>query len=319
MYKRKSYARKRTTTRRRRPMLRKKRTLRKRKTYTKRRTMGGSKKYVGHEPTQQLMVYLNPFSTRTQQPKFPDGSRNYSLGVSLRDQQTQTVTTTQVGYIALFAGARAFCIHSSPAAVDADGPANAAAWNDGGQGPVTTTPTDDTNADPNAGEIASWRGVSFGMKVATINNVSKDAGYWRAIRVRGCDPSVEFNKPFDALKAAIQKSNDWPNDPSFSSGTLRNLAKKDFILATENDEHSWIDVKLDGETLKTDESFDIILLQIISTEEQKILINSYGNYELAYHEKSPINRFQTQSAQCLPSTIAKYEQMKRRKTVLAAT
>ena len=34
----------------------------------------------------ELAVYLNPFSMATQQPRIPDGARNFSLGLSHRGQ-----------------------------------------------------------------------------------------------------------------------------------------------------------------------------------------------------------------------------------------
>lgn len=315
MYKRKSYTRKRTTTRRRRPMLRKKRTLRRRKTYTKRKITKTTKKYVGHEPTQQLMVYLNPFSTRTQQPKIPDGSRNYSLGVSLRGQNMADKTAPNTLYVALFPGAKSWTVYGQ--SVIGTPPTQ---WFSSGIGPINTTPEGDANEEPAPNEISAWRGVSFGMKLSAVSNTHQDAGFWRAIRIRGCDAANTGTFPSTAIEPAITNFAMWPNDPSFSSGTLRNLSKKDFILATENDEHLWTQVTLPGVSVdRNDHSFDIVLIQIVSDAAQSILINTYGNYELAYHERSPLNRFQTQSAQVLPSVLAKYQQMKRRKTVLAAT
>jgi hypothetical protein len=174
----------------------------------------------------------------------------------------------------------------------------------------------------------AWRGVSFGMKIKCINEALADQGWWQAIRIRPCPITWDLNgnslTPGD-LTDVIPDIASWPNDPSYSSGKLRDLYRKDFILATEDNEHQWKynpGVALAGaaqDEFVNDKSFDMIAVHVSGTADTRIMIDSYGNYETTYNPGTKENRFQTHSAQVSPKYLNSIQQKKRRKTKKAAS
>ena len=291
----------------------------------RRGTMRGGRKgqyggYIGYQPAKELAVYLNPYSSRTQAPKIPDGSRNYSLGVSYRSQWASVLNANNI-FLFLVPGFKTYFyamntestapITGSPAGI-AEHTVVAGATQ---QDPIAVTPV----------ALQSWRGVSFGMKVKTTNNYDKNSGWWQAVRIRPCDrfQTVANGVHYPVIDDSFIDTSVWPNDPSFSSGRLADVHRKDFVLATENDEHLWLEMGSDGLTAQSsmiDNSFDIICVSINGVaNETALLIDIYANYEHTYRKDSGLNKFQTHSAQVLPSVLAMTQQRKRRKCVKAAS
>lgn len=283
-----------------------------RSTYRLRR--GAKKAYVSSSATKELMVYQNPYSSKTQQPKIPDGSRNYSLGVSFRGQLSVTgkdilimltPTLTVQGWYSKDDG-------STWAPIATNNPSG-----------IKRDETNNLWKMEATADMEAWRMVSCGLKVKNINNYNANDGYWKAIRYRPCsDYGYVTAYPTPVFPGDIW--GDWANDPSFSSGRVKDLHKKDFILAVENDEHKWslmessASADLKAEDL-ADFNHDIILIRLSGQAESHFILDSYYNYELTFRDSSTLNKFQTRGLQVLPKTLALVQQKKRRKCIRAAS
>lgn len=235
----------------------------------------------------ELAVYINPYSVATQQPRIPDGSRNHSLGVSFRAHFLSAGTGQK--YIFLFAGKNCF----------------------GGTGSLTAMDAFATPPTYAAGDssMEAWRGVSFGMKVRNTNATDANGGSWSAIRLRSCEFQVTESQLTIPSATGVNSLGNWANDPSFSSGRLRDIDKQDFILATENDEHLWVDNDPIDAKNRQDRSFDIICLQV--SEGANIMIDFFANYEKTFRATSEVNMYQLKSHHVLPSVMASAQIAKR--------
>jgi len=268
------------------------------KTYKKRssRKTGYRKKSypTGQSAASELAVYKNPFSVKTQQPRIPDGSRNHSLGVSYRTHLGSIDPESRSAYCVLFPGAGTFgTVLKSTDKVE------------------IAAMHASTKIVMNA-EMEAWRGVSFGMKIRNISNSLENGGTWQAIRLRPCVLATEGVIP----PTVIPPIADWANDPSFSSGRLRDIGRKDFICATENDEHLWVNAK-DSPYLLSDSSFDIVVVYVSDVEQ--ISVDFFGNYEMTFVPQSAVNMFQLKTNQVMPKVLASAQIAKRKKCSRAAS
>lgn len=273
--------------------------------YPRRNTYRKRSNYTSNAATRELAVYVNPYSVKTQQPRIPDGSRHHSLGVSLRSHITLS-STVQAGYVILYAAASSF-----GAVLTSAGAYTSATEN------YALDPDPIINATGLTNTVEGWRGVSFGLKLRNANNMLSNDGTWQAIRIRPCEfqnftiGDSQISRPELTTAPALAT---WANDPSFSSGRLKDLHKKDFILATEQDEHLW---RRDNEgDVYGDPSFDIIMIYLSNM--LNITADFYGNYERTY-KSGDLNRYQLKTNQVMPSTLARYQMMKRKKCTRAAS
>jgi hypothetical protein len=299
----------------------------------------------------ELAVYLNPMSLKTQAPRIPDGSRNMTLGASYRSQQTIKGAHIQ---ILLYPGINGFGVATNlPTAnapqwglkssytVGPDGntkiakrPINPdlAGFQVKTTGDTTTMDSADTAQIKDSSipkDLEAWRMVSCGMKVRTINNDQQNDGHWRAVRLKQChyQKSILLDGAIVPVLSNVPNFSLWPNDNSFSSGRIKDLIRKDFILATEDQTHPWTPMffhelglasDIDQEKFY-DRSFDCVLLDIHGGDHTNILIDFYGNYEFNYRADSNITMFQEPSHQVYPATMAAVQQRKRSRTQRAAS
>lgn len=276
----------------------------KRRTYRKRAT----RTQLNSETAQQLAVTLNPFSTATEQPKIPDGSRNHSLGVSMKCSGVITGSdTNNDGWsILLYPGRRTFGViyPGKPGT----GPGLISNTWLTRPDPLTYGP--DPNGWSDEESLDAWRTVSLGLKLRDISASEKNNGWWCAIRYRPrcSDGKVKIyetdgsnDKP--AL-VSLPAYTSWANDPTYSSGSLKTLGMKNFVLCPENSELEWT-------ADKADPNLDIIVIHLRGGGAENILYNLSCNQETSYQTKSELNKYQTQCQQVMPATLAAV-QIKRR-------
>lgn len=284
--------------------------IRKSKSYTKKGRYGSSPAKT--ESSKQLAVYQNPFSVATQQPKIPDGQRNFSLGTSFRSQIS--VIGTDI-FVALFPGVHTF----------------AAVYNTAGSIPNwSTQPTYYMTRPQSSGEITvteldggkkvvsfvdkaleAWRCVSAGIKIKCINNSLNNEGMYQAIRLRQChdSPSAAYDGEGHHPKFnAIPPLSTWSNDPTYVSGMLSKIHLKSFQLAPENPLHDFIpwDEMGASETEHSvlyDTSYDVVLIKISGGPSTKVLMDGFFNQEQTFRANSQLNYYQTQTMQVAPATL----------------
>lgn len=299
----------------------------KKKSYSRKgksKTFGSSPKTT--EAAKQLAVYVNPFSVATQQPKIPDGARNHSLGVSYRYSTALTLTDVLPAcYVALVPGLTTTLIYRAIESTDNAWPfinvgADEIVYHTKPQSWGHVFATDGNRVEPfySNPSVEAWRCVSQGLKIRTTNNALTDQGFWQAIRFRHCNVPSKIRVRMDGTGTGyfpmwenkVPVVAEWPNDPSYMSGTLRQLSSKSFMLATEDNKHKFISMPTTGEHQEIvqydqlyDTSFDTILIKITGAENTNLLFESFSNQESTWNAASELNAYQTQTAQVAPATL----------------
>lgn len=297
-------SRARRTPRRRAPM-RRRPVRRTRKTTYKRRA---TRTQLDSETAQQLAVVLNPFSSATEQPKIPDGSRNHSLGVSYKNSGVLVGTTgsTTGITVVLFPGRRSFAMSwkGTPSTPDAIPEETFYST------PETLTRAAGVWSDED--QLDAWRTVSQGIKLRDISATEKNNGWWCAVRYRPrCSDSNDNGWSTSILTeddapdlTGLGEYTKWANDPSYSSGSLKTIGMKNFNLCPETSDPSWT-------SWIGDRNLDIIVIYIRGGGEENILYNIATNHETSYQSTSVLNKYQTQTRQVMPATLSAV-QIKRR-------
>ena len=120
----------------------------------------------------------------------------------------------------------------------------------------------------------------------------------------------------------------WANDPSFSSGRIKDLMRQDFILSTENVAHPWVNwpaaqnlipTTADAHSPFHDNSFDVVVVKISGTEATNILMDFHGNHELSFSPGSQVNPYVSQNSQASPKMLSVSQIKKRHETLRAAS
>lgn len=308
----------------------------KRKRLGYRKGRKGGSRTGATESSKQLAVYINPFSVATQQPKIPDGSKNFSLGSSFRSQSVLTMdAANQYATIIVYPACSSFgaaMVHAAAAGQIAT-PFTQAGVNNVTFFSVSTEMGLPTGApgdvDFQMPELESWRMVSAGIKISCINNSLANDGYWQAIRLRQCQVTTGLVGDGEGIMPNLTSYppvTGWPNDPTFSSGRLRDIGKKSFMLA-QNGEHHWRDWGTGNLNVEIDEnahywfddSLDIIIIRISAAANTQLLINGFGNYEHAWNSDTMLNHYMTQTMQVSPATLQQAQNKKKYLTRKAAT
>lgn len=206
------------------------------------------------EISQQLHMFHNPFSGTTTQPKIPDGKVSQSLGF----------TTQYVGEVQNEDGGDTLEILLFPGmntAVQINGSAQATLGRDYYlPGFVGSAGADWSNASPagntgfsviNREKYALWRLVSCGLQLKLLNSQEEDDGWWEAIRFHREINEKEWrlttadNSSSNGISGTVAPRFDQivdggpslVNEPSYSTGLLRDLHRVQFELHGTKDHH----------------------------------------------------------------------------------
>ncbi|UNI72610.1 MAG: capsid protein [Avonheates virus SG_19] len=220
-----------------------------------------------NEVANQLMMVHDPFADTTTQPKIPDGKVSSSLGFStssINEFRNQADAESDVMHMLLFAGQNCGLVVANSSD---DGTlrkntlpgflgSGSCDWSDGVVGGA-----DFRVRNGNSANYALWRVVSQGLQLKLINAAEEDEGWWEAIRL-----NREFHAPDFALSttdnlsmtdANVKKggtcapvnvigqsselrTKSLVDDPSYSTGLLRDLDKVQFELHGRLDFHDFI-------------------------------------------------------------------------------
>ena len=211
---------------------------------------------AANEVKQQLHMMHNPFSSATSQPKIPDGKATKSLGFA--QQSVEEFSGTGEVELLIFPGLNACTIIKG---LDSPTPignrtfyiprfqgANVANWDDAVD---SSTPFNVAQLD----NYAYWRHVSVGVQMKLLNPVDEDDGWWEAIRLTAELDNNEWmlttvDNSTDRLNAGVMapvnqlfvgvNNNQIANEPSYSTGLLRDLNRVQFELHTIRDQSEFI-------------------------------------------------------------------------------
>lgn len=222
--------------------------------------------------SEDLAVMRNPFSTATISPKVPDGQANMSTGCRAQNAaQYEMNDNNKPSYIILSPGLQvmANCIFS-----------NNGAWNHKVMSNLDTQVQWQRQA-PQGGTVdelrrpidmpCKWRIVSAGARVTLINNRLDDDGWFEAIRLRkpmSADHTVIYNiaaaQPNETVtglpvktvgrvitslnirqtpEVAIASATNWPENPSYITGKLKDINKHLFYLQTVNNDRKFTELE----------------------------------------------------------------------------
>lgn len=207
----------------------------------------------------KVMATLHdPFSNKNYQPKYPDGKTSFSTGFRGRDN---AIVSSREIVVLLFPGAvNQGCV----CARGADGsmqvvatcqPRGGIDYTHSGQaGTAKITPGSDW---------ASWRPVSTGIRITPFSSTDEQEGWWEAIRT----PMVKLAGNFGVVESDnhqdIQNrfyegslcptneflaklnggdSDQWVLGESYSTGKIRDLHKKMFVLNKSRTDNDFLDL-----------------------------------------------------------------------------
>ena len=223
-------------------------------------------------------VYINPFSTLTDQPKIPDGKAIESLGVGYREtfevqdgHATEPTCFLLVPALGLgvvikndntsvtnFANDTRACyvrdFETAPGMLNVVGITSSQA-----EGQVLTLDNQD---------VAHWRCVSTGMRISLLNPQEEDDGWWDSCVFNANDNASHWESvqrlgtgnpvgtdhrlvPYALLDPTVGIA----NERSYETGLLRDLHKRMFKCKPNRDDHKFNDTVENYTVESTDEVF----------------------------------------------------------------
>lgn len=220
------------------------------------------------------MMYHNPFSKATKQPKIPDGKVTESLGFS-----TQAVLETQaidsgngILHFLLFPGQDCALVVSG----DTFSNSTYVTYKYLNVGFTGSNGINHAGVDGTGGTViyeddyANWRVVSAGLKLALLNPAEQDDGWYEACRITerleasdyilGTKDGVKNDASNGTITPALLlerlKTRELVNERSYTTGLLRSLATKKFELHPQTDDHDMKQQTNTQELVNLDVSID---------------------------------------------------------------
>jgi hypothetical protein len=219
----------------------------------------------------QLHMVHNPFADTTQQPKIPDGKVNSSLGFQTSTiQELSNATGEDTIEILLYAGTNSMYVAKNVAQATLGSRdyfipnltgSNAVNWGD------VNNPPDPSSLVIQNEQYGLWRVVSCGLRLKLLNPSEEDDGWWEAIRMNKENECAQWRltttgnvgsrtangtvAPVGQLTTA-QETDELVNNPTYSTGLLRDLHRVQFELHGKSNYHDFIKRKREIELTSTD-------------------------------------------------------------------
>lgn len=234
-----------------------------------------------------LKSYLDPF-TRNQNPRIPDGSVQFSQGISHQvssqiaqtDAQTMTVVIVPALQLAInyYQGDGTLGIEKIT-------------WNDG----VKMNPVDNgglsTTMTREGEPVQKWRLVSSGMRLKLVNSSEDNSGWFEAARV-AIPAESEYYHDFHKGLGTVRPE-DFPyglpgssmvDNPSYTTDTLKNIDKHAFMLSPNSTEHRWKTLEKTVDVLQADwDEPDVTQSRLPKTLKQDLVDDSYDAIIIRIH------------------------------------
>lgn len=304
-----------------------------------------------------LQSYLDPWDTTSVNPIIPDGKTGMSCGVRFNSAKAVDISQKGELYMAIFPGLNsgAVWIDSQLVRSDFKGPEEYTSTQDNAldEGLINNTPLSFdrrlwTNRDngfftvfpggplttnryrqPPERTIAKWRMVSQGVKISYIGNMTKDDGWFEAIRVPvvtflaetkdGVNKGTNWETPPGPNWIDQKQSGDMPahtapnlmnpyfaninfaNHPSYVHDKLKNIHKYRFDLAPMGTNHAWANMEEEieaykdfatpGEFLLRNQKIMQFAEQTVDPSYDMILIKIHGR-KIKYNPTIPSSLYQ---------------------------
>lgn len=304
---------------------------------------------------------INPFRRKTS-PKIPDGSCTESHARVLRSVKQVEIAPHGQAYICLFPGLNVGAVMYLGDGRNVDN-ASAAALPDtifhygenSWSGIAGDCPSDvgfgsDTTFRIGTNDLAQWRIGSQGLRVTYLNNSHEDDGWFSAHRVvqqNNTDNYLLARADLRLMVAAeaqekllcipqnkLGTDQEEANDPTFITGSLKNIGAYQFKLAKTDNEYSFIHPRHEwntkGKLVKPattnksminlvaannqdqkipyiDFGFDMVVIRVhAGSSTCQLLVEVSSNQEYVYDESSYLSAFMTKSykSRMISSAIA---------------
>lgn len=208
----------------------------------------------------QMATLYNPFSLKNNQPKWPDGKAQYSIG---RKHQHAAEITDNNFVVVLFPGLTNWCI-----AAKHDGTTATLLANHGSTLSVKYAHGVDTGShwwnvgSGIADHFETWRPVSYAMVIKNINNDEWNEGWFEAIRTPrnvfmetfglSTEDTTENSNPqvfvANAVPDAVSmqawfNSMKWTNQPTYVTGKLKDIGNYMFQLNNQKRDNDFLKVR----------------------------------------------------------------------------
>ena len=225
------------------------------------------KSMVSPDVKNHLSVYMNPFSTATQQPKIPDGKASESLGSRQQVVKSFVPATSSTVDIILYPGLSSGAIVGNVR----DAGLGERTWYVMGYDDHGDIDFDNLSTSTGAGKLTmddkinQWRCVSQGLKISLTNDDQTNNGWWEAVRYTPSNAAENYaltakGDLFDRETGTITPVGDlltFPNkniveDRTYQTGLLRDIDKHLFELHPIKDEHDFVAVQDDHDIIATD-------------------------------------------------------------------
>lgn len=281
--------------------------------YTRGKTVQSKPRYyrtkVTRSPLQdQLSTYFNPFSTRTTNPKIPDGKCHLSSGLRLQSVTEFINDATGTMDFLLIPGLKTGALVTNT--TSATGNMNYTNHADmGGAG--------DLVQGSGVGEppVNKWRIVSQAIKFTLVNNSDENDGWWEAIRVSVANNTTAFAADANGfytsasgLPGVDETSTSLVEHPSYITGKLRDIHRFHFQLKPHTDDHDFVTLprtipqatyEVGATSPLIDESMDAIYIRIHgragAETPTRVMAHIVSNQEVIYDESSHFSRFMSET------------------------
>jgi len=326
--------------------------------------------HLDNDAMKQLRMYEYPFSRATMTPKIPDGRATLSNGLRFKGSLAYTLganvnATMDECWVALMPGMTSCaCVWSATGNLP-DPVTHTGAFALRGVIPnrtymeYTMTPSLEVTPPPGVSEnghftliqdhnLTHWRQVSAAMRIKNLNNSDANEGWWEAVRTTIRSDGNYFSHDINPIAngklnyttfhpsevmSVLNKIN-WPEDPSYQTGRMIDLAKYEFQLRPTNTDHEFkqlsnrydvlrrglstylpyalengnstvpIELPVNTQGLDNgkfcanhyDDQYDCIVVHVMGHTATQLLVESVSNQEVLASSESSLIRYMSECA-----------------------
>lgn len=232
------------------------------------------------------LAFIDPFDRKVDQVKLYDGHYLRSHSVKLRTSGRLTLKSSEASYVILHPGINNSITWRTADAVDATNPNT----------PPPYTSHASTTAD--RGGIHAYRLINAGVRFMLMNSSDENEGYFEAVRFQETLTQPFFNNPNNTLSlgdgaVAGLSSRNWPDNPSYQTGKLRDIHKYLFRLNNLEEDPNFSSNLVDNR----DFQFDFIMIRFWgrteSTSPSILMYETACNQEVVYKDGTALARTMT--------------------------